>query len=139
MSKRTRRRSDHRQQPTDVAYPAVTIAQYGPDDKRVTKIVASVLSNPDEPAKDLKRWVGSNVTTSATVREELLVFLAKHQVNSVILTAGVIGCIHEEGEDYPDGEECPFCPFWHGRDRWANARIIVMSINAFRDADRWPG
>jgi hypothetical protein len=30
----------------------------------------------------------------------------------------IIGCPHEEGIDYPDGAECPECPFWKGRDRW---------------------
>jgi hypothetical protein len=26
-----------------------------------------------------------------------------------------MGCPHEEGEDFPDGEDCPFCPFWAGK------------------------
>jgi hypothetical protein len=25
------------------------------------------------------------------------------------------GCPHEEGEDFPHGEDCPFCPFWRGK------------------------
>jgi len=31
------------------------------------------------------------------------------------MTNGVIGCPHEEGIDYPLGEDCPFCPFWKGK------------------------
>ena len=137
MSRR-RRRSSHGQT-TEPTYPAVTIAQYGPDDKTVTKIVAAFLRSPDEPTKDLQRWVGTEVTTSPVVRNELLSFLAEHKARSVILTAGVIGCIHEEGEDYPDGGECPICPFWKGRDRWADARLVLMTFKEFRDADHWPG
>jgi hypothetical protein len=34
----------------------------------------------------------------------------------------IIGCPHEEGIDYPEGEECPLCPFWKGRDRWSGER-----------------
>jgi hypothetical protein len=26
-----------------------------------------------------------------------------------------LGCPHEEGEDFPHGEDCPFCPFWKGK------------------------
>ena len=26
-----------------------------------------------------------------------------------------MGCPHEEGEDFPEGEDCPFCPFWKGK------------------------
>jgi hypothetical protein len=29
----------------------------------------------------------------------------------------------EEGIDYPEGETCPLCPFWKGRDRWTAQRI----------------
>lgn len=25
----------------------------------------------------------------------------------------------EEGIDYPDGEACPQCPYWAGRDRFS--------------------
>lgn len=32
-----------------------------------------------------------------------------------LATDGNIGCPHEEGEDFPSGEDCPFCPFWKGK------------------------
>ncbi len=31
------------------------------------------------------------------------------------MTEGIIGCPHEEGADFPSGQECPYCPFWHGK------------------------
>jgi hypothetical protein len=31
----------------------------------------------------------------------------------------IIGCPHEEGIDYPEGEICMKCPFWAHRDRWS--------------------
>ncbi len=34
------------------------------------------------------------------------------------MTGAIIGCPHEEGIDYPDGEVCPQCPFWARRDRF---------------------
>ena len=29
----------------------------------------------------------------------------------------IFGCPHEEGIDYPVGEECPECPYWANRPR----------------------
>ena len=34
-----------------------------------------------------------------------------HGVKSVAMTEGNMGCPHEEGEDFPLGEDCPF---WKG-------------------------
>jgi hypothetical protein len=31
--------------------------------------------------------------------------------------------VHEEGIDYPEGEACPRCPFWAGRDRWTGQSV----------------
>jgi hypothetical protein len=47
--------------------------------------------------------------------------LAKWSPRSVVVTQGIIGCPHEEGIDYPVGEQCPRCPFWANRDRWRDA------------------
>jgi hypothetical protein len=38
--------------------------------------------------------------------EELLAFIAEHSTKSVIMADGIIGCPHQEGIDYPDGEVC---------------------------------
>jgi hypothetical protein len=34
---------------------------------------------------------------------------------SVAVGEGDMGCPHDQGEDFPDGEDCPFCPFWAGK------------------------
>jgi hypothetical protein len=33
-------------------------------------------------------------------------------VKEVVMTGGIVGCPHEEGIDYPLGEDCPHCPYW---------------------------
>jgi hypothetical protein len=38
------------------------------------------------------------------------------------MTDGIIGCPHQEGIDY-EGEWCPFCEFWHGRDRFTGQPV----------------
>jgi hypothetical protein len=50
---------------------------------------------------------------------EIAECLRSHQVRSVGMSKRILGCPHEEGIDYPEGQACPQCPFWSTRDRWA--------------------
>jgi hypothetical protein len=63
----------------------------------------------------MRRWVGTDVTTNPKVKQEMDRFLKKHGVNSVVATESNMGCSHEEGEDFPHGKDCPFCPWWKGK------------------------
>lgn len=136
MSKRKRRKPTPRPRARDAGpiFPAASVAQYGPDDRSVTKIVAGVTRELNGPVEELTRWVATDVAVSPVVRRKLLAFFEAHRVRRVIYAAGVIGCIHEEGKDYPQGQPCPFCPFWQGRDRWANAKPMIMTVAQFEEA-----
>ena len=95
-------------------FPIGTVAHYGPDDKTTTKIVAGVLLGKGaEPI--IKRWVASDVTTNPKVRKEIEAFFRRYAVRQIAMTPGNIGCPHEEGEDFPLGGDCPFCPWWKGK------------------------
>jgi hypothetical protein len=95
-------------------YPIGTVALYGPDDKTTTKIAAGVITSPTaEPI--VRRWVATDVTTNPKVQQEMKEFFAGHGVKSVAVSEGNMGCPHEEGEDFLDGTDCPFCPFWVGK------------------------
>ena len=95
-------------------YPLGTVAMYGPDDKTTTKLVAGVITGPDaEPL--LKRWVATGVMNDERVQQQLRTFFELHSVQQVVVSEGNMGCPHEEGEDFPEGEDCPFCPYWRGR------------------------
>jgi hypothetical protein len=103
-----------RKRPTQPQYPIGTVAFYGPDDKTTTKIAAGVILHENaEPI--LKRWVATDVTTNPKVQQELKDFFLHHGVRQVAMTEGNMGCPHEEGQDFPAGEDCPFCPFWRGK------------------------
>ncbi len=92
-------------------YPIATVALYGPDDRRTTKVVVGIIYKDDgEPL--LKSWVSSVVLTDPKIRKQILDHLEEQKVKKVILTEGNIGCPHEEGKDYPIGESCHFCSFW---------------------------
>jgi hypothetical protein len=95
-------------------YPIGTVAMYGPDDQTTTKIAAGViLRDGAEPI--MKRWVATDVMTNPKVQQELKGFFLRHGVKQVAMSQGNMGCPHEEGEDFPHGEDCPFCPFWQGK------------------------
>ena len=103
-----------KQQQAPPKYPIGTVALYGPDDKKTTKIVAAAIVDKDaDPI--LERWVGTDIQESPKVQQEIKDFFVKHNVQSVVATDKNMGCPHEEGEDFPDGEDCPFCPFWKGK------------------------
>ena len=95
-------------------YPIGTVALYGPNDKITTKIVAGVIER-DGAEPILERWMGTNIQDSPKVKRQTQEFFKKHGVKSVAATDRNIGCPHEEGEDFPHGENCPFCPYWQGK------------------------
>jgi hypothetical protein len=101
-------------------YPVGTIAFYGPDDRRATKVAVGIVPAPQSELTEMRRWSGEtgDVRMDDTILAEIVTFLREHQVQSVAMTEGILGCPHEEGIDYPDGETCPDCPYWAGRDRW---------------------
>jgi hypothetical protein len=104
----------HRKPSRRPQYPLGSLALYGPDDRTTTKVTAGVVRHEGaEPI--IRRWVGTGVMDSAQVRQELREFFTQHGITQVAMTEGNLGCPHEEGEDYPVGEDCPFCPFWKGK------------------------
>jgi hypothetical protein len=68
---------------------------------------------------ELRRWLveTGDVRTNETILAEIVTFLREHEVHSVAMVDGILGCPHEEGIDYPEGEICPHCPYWAGRSR----------------------
>lgn len=78
-------------------------------------MAVGIVEREGEMPTVLQRWAGPNVASDPEVHAEIRAFIQKHKAKSVVITDGVIGCPHEEGIDYPLGEDCPFCPFWKGR------------------------
>ncbi len=102
------------EEPPPPQFPIRTMAYDGPDDKTTTKIVAGVIK--EERAEPIiKRWVSTDVMTNPKVQMEIERFFKKYGVKQVGMTDGNLGCPHEEGEDFPAGGDCPFCPWWKGK------------------------
>ena len=74
--------------------------------------------------EELRDWKVNrgDIRRDPGIAREILEFIEKHRVLSVAMTDAVIGCPHQEGMDY-EGEWCPVCEFWHGRDRFTGERI----------------
>lgn len=100
-------------------YPVGTIAFYGPDNQRASKVAVSVIQQEGAEPK-LRRWFAEthDLRADKGVLDEIVAHLREHSARSVAMVDGIIGCPHEEGIDYPMGESCPQCPYWKGRDRW---------------------
>jgi hypothetical protein len=105
-------------------FPVATVALYGPDDTRATKLTVGIVLADDADVSDLRRWFsdGTDIRNDAAVAQEVLAFIAAAGAMSVVMTDRIIGCPHEEGIDY-QGSTCPVCPFWAGRDRWTGKRL----------------
>jgi hypothetical protein len=101
-------------------YPLATIAYYGPTNEYASKVAVGIVQQENASPVQLRKWFATeaDVRHDQAVAAEVLAFIEAEQANSVVMTRGIIGCPHEEGIDYPEGTECPECPFWRGRDRW---------------------
>jgi hypothetical protein len=105
-----------------VEYPVATIAYYGPDHLFASKVVIGIiLSEKDENAAEFKQWfsTGIDVRKDANTLQEMLKFIQENGARRVTMVDRILGCPHEEGIDFPEGEACPQCPYWENRDRWS--------------------
>ena len=102
-------------------HPVGTVAFYGPDPTRASKVAAAIIPAPDAEPAALERGMAEfgDVRTDGAIGRAVLAFLEAHRARSVVLSPGIIGCPHEEGIDYPLGADCPQCPYWRRKDRWA--------------------
>ncbi len=105
-------------------YPVGTIACYGPDDRRATKLVVSIVEHDGAEPSEMRTWYAEDGDVRDTLEfmEEIVGFLEQHGARSVVMPDRIIGCPHEEGIDY-EGQTCPQCPFWANRDRWTGEVI----------------
>jgi len=105
-------------------WPAATVAFYGPDASRASKVVVGIFASEYAEVGEMRDWKldAGDVRNDPRIAEEMLEFMARHGVLSVAMTDRIIGCPHQEGIDY-QGQWCPVCEFWKGRDRFTGERV----------------
>ncbi len=95
-----------------------TIAFYSPTNKLATKMAVGIISHESAEAI-MTRWASdADIRSNAVMMAEVLDLLKANNIHSVAMADKIIGCPHEEGIDYGEGESCPACPYWAHRDRW---------------------
>lgn len=98
-------------------YPIVTVAYYGPNATLATKVVLGFIAE-ENAAPQIERFTTQGeVREDVTVQTAIIKIIDRCDAQTVSLVDGIVGCPHEEGVDYPIGEECPECQYWHGRGR----------------------
>ena len=78
-------------------YPVGTVAFYGPDHGRASKVAASIVPGEGlEP--QLRRWFSESgdVRADDAIIGEVSAFFRQHSVRSVAIVDRIIGCPHEE-------------------------------------------
>ena len=106
-------------------WPIATVAFYGPNLSRATKVTVGIVPSENAEVEELRAWKvdDGEIRADPRIALEISEFIEERQVPSVAMTDGIIGCPHQEGIDY-EGEWCPICEFWHGRDRLRGSRSI---------------
>jgi hypothetical protein len=109
-------------------YPVATIAFYGPDASRASKVAVGIVRTEDAEPTEMKRWFSDtgDVRRDAAIGDEIIEFIEEHGAKTVAMSSGIIGCPHEEGIDYPDDEVCRQCPYWANRDRLSGEELPVQ-------------
>jgi hypothetical protein len=106
-------------------YPIATLAFYGPDDKRASKVAVGIIEHEGGEAAFLERWYSdrADVRSDPDIARQISDFIRLHGAKSVVVADRIMGCPHEEGKDYPEGSPCPVCTFWTNRDRFSGEVI----------------
>jgi hypothetical protein len=105
-------------------WPAATIAFYGPNLSQATKVAVGIVQRESAEPPEMRNWIvkDGDVRADPAITREIVDFIESRGVLSVVMTDGILGCPHQEGIDY-EGEWCPVCDFWRGRDRFTGLRI----------------
>jgi len=103
-------------------YPVATIALYGPNADRASKVAVAIVHAEGAEPDPIRRWFSErgDVRFEPGIDVAMLAFIREHGARSVVMTDRIIGCPHQEGIDYPEGEKCPQCPYWADRDRFTH-------------------
>jgi hypothetical protein len=96
----------------------------GPNLSQATKVAVGIVPSENAAADELHDWKveRGDIRADSDIAREIIEFIEKHEVRSVAMTDRIIGCPHQEGIDY-EGEWCPVCEFWRGRDRFTGEMV----------------
>jgi hypothetical protein len=127
----------------NLGYPVATLAFYGPNDRKASKAVLGI--KRDKQAEiELHKWFRSSpqadLRYDVKLQNTWIEIIRREGVKSLAMLEEINGCPHEEGIDYPMGEECPECPFWALRTRPIDqqGQSEVITGVAWYKPEQWP-
>ncbi|HEX6566955.1 MAG TPA: hypothetical protein VF020_21875 [Chthoniobacterales bacterium] len=101
-------------------YPVATLVFYGPNDRKATKAVLGIIDTEGAEPR-FHTWAyevaDKDLRYNVDLQNEWIKIIEEAGCKSLALLEEINGCPHQEGVDYPEGETCPKCPFWSGRER----------------------
>jgi len=105
-------------------WPVATVAFYGPNLSRASKVAVGIMLSENTEPVEMRDWAveHGDVRNDPSVARDILDFMEAHGVLTIAMSDGIIGCPHQQGIDY-EGEWCPVCEFWRGRDRFTGKMI----------------
>ena len=88
----------------DQGHPIATIAFYGPDDRRASKVVLGIFDH-DGAQPRMEKWLSeiADLRKDMPTLQAILNRIIENRVKSVAMLDKVFGCPHEAGIDYPSG------------------------------------
>ena len=77
-------------------WPIATIAFYGPNLSQATKVAVGIVPSEDATVEELRDWKvdRGDIRADPDIAREILEFIEKHQVRSVAMSGGIMGCPH---------------------------------------------
>ena len=112
-------------------YPVGTIAFYGPDAQRASKVAVAVIVAPDTEPVALRRWFAESgdVRNDAATFEEIALFLRDHEVHSVAMTRMRRGSIIRKARPVRLARSGPVATvrLAHSRPPWRESNRIFMT------------
>ncbi|MEJ6472836.1 hypothetical protein [Pseudoalteromonas piscicida] len=100
-------------------FPIATIAFYGADNKSASKLVCAIVPYQGADPEQIAKWFSStDIRKPENILKKVLAFIDENDAQTVSMVEEIIGCPHEEGVDYPEGEYCSQCLYWKERDRF---------------------
>jgi hypothetical protein len=75
-------------------WPIATIAFYGPNLHQATKTAVGIVPSENAEVEELRAWMvdRGDVRGDSGIAREILEFIEEHQVRSIAISDGIIGC-----------------------------------------------
>lgn len=104
-------------------YPVITISYFGSNIDVATKVSVGFIAEENSEMQTEKFSTENDIREDEAIQSTIVKIIDRSGAKTVALNDTIIGCPHEEGTDFPEGEECPECKYWAGKVRVTDAYI----------------